>query len=129
MPLGKLVLKGGQELVGIKKKKKKSKKSKTKDNDDERQGQDAGSEEKSAKQEAGTSGGATGKEPAAFLYEKEFQFETQRMDEGKARSTAWGATYRAPPEILHGYSRQVKGDTFEERLDLRCAKKADRMCK
>lgn len=39
--------------------------------------------------------------------------------QGKVRSTAWGCTYRAPPEILHGYDRKVTGKTASERLDLR----------
>ncbi len=83
------------------------------------------------------------------------------MQEGRARSNPWGATYRAAPEILHGacapdvraatrgqwagsagrspklfpcaasagYTKKVKGDTAEERLDMRAATKADRYCK
>jgi hypothetical protein len=35
------------------------------------------------------------------------------------RSTAWGSTYRAAPEILHGYDRKVTGKTASERLDMR----------
>ena len=39
--------------------------------------------------------------------------------QGKTRNTAWGCTYRAPPEILHGYDKKVTGKTASERLDLR----------
>jgi hypothetical protein len=40
-----------------------------------------------------------------------------------------GQGYRAPPPVLHGYSAPVTGETHEERLDIRCAKKADKFCK
>lgn len=53
----------------------------------------------------------------------------QRMSAPKARSTAWGSSYRAPPEVLHGYTKKVTGANAEERLDLRCASKGDRYCK
>jgi hypothetical protein len=52
-----------------------------------------------------------------------------RLKEGKARSTAWGSTFRAPPPVLHGYDRKVKGVTASERLDLRAASKADKFAK
>lgn len=39
--------------------------------------------------------------PAA-LDGQEFEYETQRMQTGKVRTTAWGATYRKPMEIPHG---------------------------
>jgi hypothetical protein len=131
MGLGKLVLKGGETIGGVKKKKKHKKKRKDKaiDNSNvdlvahgEACAPGAPHQRDSSEQDKGT-------EPSKFEYEKEFKFETARMKEGKARSTAWGATYRAPPNVLHGYEREVKGETYEERLDLRCAKKADRMCK
>ena len=47
----------------------------------------------------------------------------------KVRSTPWGASYRAPPTILHGYDKVVSGSNAQERLDLRCAAKADKFCK
>jgi hypothetical protein len=124
--LGKLVLKGGQSVGGVKKKKKGSKSKR-------QQGSEAGTSApdehaQAGEGETGTGGTITTTHPG-FLYEKEFKFESERMNEGKARSTAWGATYSKAPTILHGYDKQVKGDTYEERLDLRCAKKADRMCK
>lgn len=133
MGLGKLVLKGGEEVKGVSKKKVRKKKT-----------DPASAEAVAATTEDGDAGepdqpstsgaaeadtGAAKLPPPKLEYEKEFKFETARMEEGKARSTAWGATYRAPPEILHGYRKKVVGETYEERLDLRCAKKADRMCK
>lgn len=121
MPLpGKLMLKGGVSLkpggAGVKKKKKKS------------TGDDAG---------AGSSGAAADSSAAPdeekpekkLTYEEEFVFETERVKEGKARSTPWGTSYRKPPAVLHGYDKEVKGVNPSERLDLRCAVKADRMCK
>lgn len=51
------------------------------------------------------------------------------MQEGKSKSTPWGCGYRAPPEILHGYTKKVTGKTAEERLDLRSAAKSDKFCK
>jgi len=62
-------------------------------------------------------------------YDEEFELESLKRQEGKARTTPWGSSYRAPPEILHGYSNKVKGVTADERLDLRCAAKADKFCK
>lgn len=129
MGLGKLVLKGGEQVGGVGKKK--GKKKKAKQQPDEATTETAAA---AASDDAGPSGAAeagtgTAKPPPKLEYEQEFKFETARMQEGKARSTAWGATYKAPPEILHGYDRKVNGETYEERLDLRCAKKADRMCK
>jgi hypothetical protein len=128
MGLGKLLLKGGETVGGVSKRKHKKKKKAAEEpslaaaTKDQASPSAAADASKSSEQAAGT-------EPTKFEYEKEFKFETERMKESKARSTAWGATYRAPPKILHGYDRQVQGVTYEERLDLRCAKKADRMCK
>lgn len=128
MPVsGKLVLKGGQTLVSkdIKKKKKSKKKRETaalvaSSDQDNPASKEAVAGEPSQQAQQGKQGEA---------YEKEFKFETERADSAKPRSTAWGVSYRKPPDILHGYNAPVKGDTQEERLDLRCAKKADRMCK
>eukprot|EP00798_Chlamydomonas_sp_ICE-L_P015502 gene15502-21589_t len=132
MPLGgKLVLKGGETLASEKKikKKKKSKKS-----------TDAG-ELAVAEVAEGAEGaeGTTGYNPAGVLRGLRkrlataqlgrFEFETQRMNAPKARSTPWGSGYRAAPEILHGYDRKVTGNTAEERLDMRAATKADKFCK
>ena len=47
-------------------------------------------------------------------------FCAPRLQQGKTRTTAFGSTYRAPPSILHGYSKAVTGNTASERLDLRC---------
>lgn len=62
-------------------------------------------------------------------YEQEFDFEQKRLKEGKTRTTPWGSTFRAPPEILHGYTTKVTGKNPQERLDLRCASKSDKFCK
>mmetsp|Transcript_38727 Transcript_38727/g.65197 ORF Transcript_38727/g.65197 Transcript_38727/m.65197 type:complete len:153 (-) Transcript_38727:236-694(-) len=62
-------------------------------------------------------------------YEQLFPYESQRAKEAKGRSQCYGTNYRAAPEILHGYNRKVKGDTHEERLDMRCGQKADKHCK
>ena len=137
MPLGALKLKGGETLGGVKKKKKASKKHA--DATAEQASKDTGDVPAATADQDGQAG-PSGAKPegtdyaaaatnSKLEYEKEFKFETKRMEEGKARGTAWGVTYRAPPAILHGYDKKVKGDTYEERLDLRCAKKADRMCK
>lgn len=119
MPLpGKLVLKGGQTLKtgGVEKSKKKSKNKLKKSSEAEQAG---------AETDKQVGNGATD----AKTYEEEFHFEMDRANQGKARSTPWGVSYGRAPEILHGYSKPVTGSTQEERLDLRCAKKADRMCK
>lgn len=67
-------------------------------------------------------------------YEDEFEFEKQRRKEaaaGKAmiKNTPWGSSYRAAPEILHGYTKKVTGSTAEERLDMRAATKSDKFAK
>ena len=51
------------------------------------------------------------------------------VQQPKVKTTPWGSTYRPAPEILHGYSHKVKGDTASERLDMRAATKADKFCK
>lgn len=51
------------------------------------------------------------------------------LQEAKTRSTPWGSTYRAAPEILHGYDKVVTGKTASERLDMRSATKHDKFCK
>ena len=117
-------MQGGQSL-GVAKKTRKKKKAKPAEEGENPEGEkpaapgDA-SEPPSAQQRMGKAGD---------LYEKEFNFETERAEQGKTRSTPWGQGYRAPPAVLHGYSAPVTGDTSEQRLDLRCAKKADKFCK
>jgi hypothetical protein len=54
---------------------------------------------------------------------------SRSRQESKGRTVCFGTNYRAAPEILHGYNRKVKGDTVEERLDMRCGQKADKFCK
>eukprot|EP00775_Hariotina_reticulata_P012558 gene12558-12690_t len=122
MPIGgKLVLKGGAPLKGvIKKKQKKTKPSETAEDESE-----------------GVEGAKLGTkvDPAAInvqtgkTYEQEFDLEQQRMAKPKVKTTPWGSSYREAPEILHGYSHKVKGDTASERLDMRAATKADKFCK
>lgn len=128
MPIGgKLVLKGGETLQGGVKKKKKKKKDAALSSPVADQAGDQG------KKPTGTDGKVVDATAINIMsgknYEQEFEFEVQRMKEGKTRSTPWGSSYRAPPEILHGYSQKVTGKNAEERLDLRCAKKADKFCK
>lgn len=62
-------------------------------------------------------------------YEQEFDLEQERMKKPKVKSTPWGSTYRAAPEILHGYTSKVTGKNASERLDMRAATKADKFCK
>eukprot|EP00210_Caulerpa_lentillifera_P009499 g9059.t1 len=110
MPVGgKLKLKGESKVISKKKKKKKTEKKE----DTKVKGIDPTS--------VSVQSGKT--------YEEEFDIETKRANESKPRSTAWGISYAKPPKILHGYNREVKGDTAEERLDLRCAKRTDKFCK
>ncbi|EFJ49172.1 hypothetical protein VOLCADRAFT_104372 [Volvox carteri f. nagariensis] len=131
MPLGgKLVLKGGatlKELQGVEKKKGKKVKKK----------EEGGEEVDGGLHEAPPLDPTKPKPVAATAvnvmsgktYEEEFDLETKRVKEGKARSTPWGCGYRAPPAILHGYTAKVTGKTAEERLDLRAASKSDKFCK
>lgn len=134
MPIGgKLVLKGGVALgAGGVDKKKKKKKSKD--------GGGGASDAAAAAAEAAATTTTTTKTTAAAplpqdklpqSYEKAFDIEARRLQQGRERSTAWGASYRpvAPGAVLHGYSTPVTGATAEERLDLRSAAKADRYCK
>jgi hypothetical protein len=51
------------------------------------------------------------------------------LQKPKVKTTPWGSSYREAPEILHGYSSKVKGETASERLDMRAATKADKFCK
>ncbi|KAG2493842.1 hypothetical protein HYH03_008058 [Edaphochlamys debaryana] len=123
---GKLVLKGGatlKDLQGVEKKKKKSKPKEL-----------AEGEEKANEQPLDP----TKPKPIAATavnvmsgknYEQEFDLETKRVQEGKAKSTPWGCGYRKAPEILHGYTTKVTGKTAEERLDMRAASKSDKFCK
>ncbi|GFR48480.1 hypothetical protein Agub_g10376 [Astrephomene gubernaculifera] len=131
MPLGgKLVLKGGttlKELQGVEKKKsKKVKKAEALgDGDEGNQPTAAPADPTKPKPIAPTAVNVM----SGKTYEEEFDLETKRVKEGKARSTPWGTGYRAPPAILHGYTGKVTGKTAEERLDLRSASKSDKFCK
>lgn len=62
-------------------------------------------------------------------YEQEFSLEMQKAMEGKVKAVPWGSSYRKPPEILHGYTKKIKGKTAEERLDLRSAMRGDKFCR
>lgn len=130
---GRLILKGGQALVskGIKKKKKKKK---IKHSDSEKPEEtDVAQDPKGENPGKGNNTEEVTQLPAGTKppseYEAEFKLEMARAEEAKSRSTAWGVSYRAPPKVLHGYQAPVTGATFEQRLDTRCARKADRMCK
>ncbi|CAG9460946.1 unnamed protein product [Pedinophyceae sp. YPF-701] len=122
MPVGgKLKLKGGEVVTanGVQKHKKK-KRSKTVPEGEE---VDPGTGEKKIS-------GAAVDTREGKTYEQIFDLEMQRVKQERSRgATPWGSSYRAPPEILHGYKKKVKGLTASERLDLRCASKSDRTCK
>ncbi|KAI8467683.1 MAG: hypothetical protein J3K34DRAFT_523565 [Monoraphidium minutum] len=139
MPIGgKLVLKGGETLGGAVQKKKKKKKSKK--GDEEGADPEAAAAGEGEQQEGGEGAAvgaaktgakvdAQGITTKGSTYEQEFDIEMSRLKQGKVRSTAWGCTYRAPPEILHGYDRKVTGQTASERLDMRSAAKSDKFSK
>lgn len=140
MPIGgKLVLKGGATLGGgVDKKKKKAKKqattTTTTTGEQEQQPAAAGTAGAAAGDGAGPSSASCEELPRDKLptaYEKAFAIEAKRMQQGnRERACAWGAgSYRAPPAVLHGRTAPIKGNTAEERLDLRSASKADRYCK
>ena len=40
-----------------------------------------------------------------------------------------GHKFGRAPAVLHGYSAPVSGATAQERLDMRCATKADKFCR
>ncbi|KAF6252953.1 hypothetical protein COO60DRAFT_1704049 [Scenedesmus sp. NREL 46B-D3] len=127
MPIGgKLVLKGGVPLKG--KVQKKQKKPKPTHETAEDEAAAAGAADDSTKQVAKVAPTAinvqTGKS-----YEQEFELEQLRMAKPKVKTTPWGSSYREAPEILHGYTAKVRGDTPSERLDMRAATKADKFCK
>eukprot|EP00878_Enallax_costatus_P004153 GHUV01004382.1.p2 GENE.GHUV01004382.1~~GHUV01004382.1.p2 ORF type:complete len:121 (+),score=37.86 GHUV01004382.1:250-612(+) len=120
MPIGgQLKLKGGVSL-----KKKKEKKPKKVQLEETEEQQDKDDKTEGTKVVPGAINVMTGKN-----YEQEFELEQQRMAQPKVKTTPWGSTYRPAPEILHGYSHKVKGDTASERLDMRAATKADKFCK
>ncbi|GLC50558.1 hypothetical protein PLESTB_000393100 [Pleodorina starrii] len=128
MPLGgKLVLKGGatlKELQGVEKKKSKKVKKKDEENNVDA-GEEAPVDPTKPKPVAPTAVNVM----SGKTYEEEFDLETKRVKEGKAKSTPWGCGYRAPPAILHGYTAKVTGKSAEERLDMRSAAKSDKFCK
>ncbi|KAL6767417.1 hypothetical protein ACKKBF_B35150 [Auxenochlorella protothecoides x Auxenochlorella symbiontica] len=118
MPVGgKLVLKGGLH-VGVEKKKKKKSKKSTKELTEE---------ELATKSEREKAQGISVQNNNT--YEQEFALEMQKAKAGKVKNTPWGSSYRAAPEILHGYDRKISGHTAEERLDMRVAIKTDKFCK
>jgi len=53
----------------------------------------------------------------------------EKAKKGHAKDTPWGQRYKKAPKILHGYTAAVKGNTAEERLDMRAAMKSDKFCK
>eukprot|EP00882_Tetradesmus_deserticola_P003555 GHRQ01003763.1.p2 GENE.GHRQ01003763.1~~GHRQ01003763.1.p2 ORF type:complete len:130 (+),score=53.47 GHRQ01003763.1:1200-1589(+) len=129
MPIGgKLVLKGGVPLKGKVHKKQKKTKVTQEPAEDDAAATAAGGAEDSSKQVAKVAPTAinvqTGK-----CYEQEFELEQLRMAKPKVKTTPWGSSYREAPEILHGYTSKVKGETPSERLDMRAATKADKFCK
>ncbi|KAG1679658.1 hypothetical protein FOA52_006175 [Chlamydomonas sp. UWO 241] len=127
MPVGgKLTLKGGEPLLVERKIKKKKKKSTGAAEDPEAgEGQEAAPDPTKPKPaNANSNSVLSGK-----AYEDEFEFEKLRRVEGKTKTCAWGSSYRAAPEILHGYSHKVTGKTAEERLDMRAATKTDKFAK
>ncbi|EFN54628.1 expressed protein [Chlorella variabilis] len=120
MPVGgKLVLKGGLRVTstGVEKKKKKKKKAE----------KEVTEEQKKQQEEALKASGVS--VMSGKNYEEEFALEMAKVKTGKAKATPWGSGYAAAPEILHGYTKKVKGKTAEERLDMRAAMKADKFCK
>ncbi|KAI7843562.1 hypothetical protein COHA_002804 [Chlorella ohadii] len=121
MPVGgKLVLKGGLQVkaTGVEKKKKKKKAKKE---------EEMTEEDKKLQEEALKAAGIS--VMGGGSYEQEFAAEMARAKEGKAKATPWGSGYAKAPEILHGYSKKVKGKTAEERLDMRAAMKSDKFCR
>ena len=62
-------------------------------------------------------------------YEEEFSLEMKQALQGKVSSTPWGSSYRAPPEVLHGYDKKIKPKNASERLDLRSAMKSDKFAR
>lgn len=112
---GRLVLKGGLKVTktGVEKKKKHKKKKKK------------SGEETDGGQEGEGSVGA----PHQKSYEDEFFLEMEKAKKGHAKDTPWGQGYKKAPKILHGYTAAVKGNTAEERLDMRAAMKSDKFCK
>ena len=53
----------------------------------------------------------------------------EQARQGKTKNTPWGSTFRAPPEILHGYDKKIKPKTASERLDVRAAMKSDKFAR
>ncbi|KAK9830578.1 hypothetical protein WJX81_000428 [Elliptochloris bilobata] len=119
MPVGgKLQLKGGTPW-GVKKKKRKRK-----------DAEDAGEQLPGL---VGTDGKPISVSAVSVqtgkTYEQEFSLEIEKAKEGKVKNTPWGSSFRAPPQILHGYDKPVTGKSAQERLDIRCAVKTDKFCK
>ncbi|CAL8462444.1 g1977 [Coccomyxa elongata] len=122
---GKLQLKGGNPWDISKKKTKKKKKIKETGEDGAEELQEGDIRTKDGKI---IKAGAVSVQ-SNLTYEKEFALEMEKAKEGKVKNTPWGSSFKAAPEILHGYDAPVTGKTAEERLDLRCAVKTDKFCK
>ena len=130
---GPLRLKGGSLITKKKKAKKSKKKSEAAEAPTGREGR-GGDEGGTAGTDAATiveNAGSLKHKPAVVsgTYEEAFAGEAMRLARPKPSGSAWTATYRAAPKVLHGYSVPVAGDTREEQLDIRCAQKADKFCK
>eukprot|EP00887_Chlorella_sp_A99_P005679 scaffold1.g5679.t1 len=125
MPIGgKLKLKGGLVLTshGVEKLKKKKKKKEDTRTEEEKKAE----EELKKAQAISVQGGGT--------YEQEFSLEMEKAKAGKVKNTPWGSTFKQArcaeaPEILHGYTKKVKGKTASERLDMRAAMKSDKFAR
>lgn len=128
MPVGgKLLLKGGEALLEQKKSSKKRKKTEVACEGEE--GKAEGSKEDPSGPMKKPTVNPLGITTGGKTYEDEFNFEKDRIKSGQVKNTPWGSSYRAAPEILHGYSKKVTGKTAEERLDMRAATKSDKFAK
>jgi hypothetical protein len=110
--LGQLKLKGGERLTkdGVAKKKKKSKKSVP-------HPQDSGP----AVIDPGTGEAPIATAGVDVMSGKTYE-ELFRSEVGKTKSTPWGSSYKATPDILPGYTKSLKGKkklSATERLDVR----------
>jgi len=136
MPVGgQLVFKGGEPLGGVKKRKKK--KSGPDDAAAPVQQENSPADESADPAKLRTVRTTAGKaaKPGAVsilsgkTYEEELSSEIRKSETGQKKNTPWGSTFVQAPKILHGYDREVTGDTAEERLDIRCAQKGDKFCR
>merc|ERR1711976_1153586 len=64
------------------------------------------------------------------MFESVYGFDAKRILNDQGKIHIWSSSFRNMyGKILHGYQREVYGDTAEERLDIRTASKADKFCK